>query len=791
MRNFICYFIVFCFIAQSQTVSAQRDSSFYSPAFGVEREYRIYLPADYDAEIEKEYPVIYYFHGWGGRYKWDNYVLSDDPGYPDNGRNEPPFVMEWRDYSQSHDVIIITWDGYEPNLHPGQSYREGVRYGGCNPYDFPRAHEYPVVHWGWDFKMYFRDLVAHVDSAYRTIANRDHRGVTGLSMGGLTALYVSGQNKDLVGSVSAFCPADNIPKYGPKGHLSVFPVNEMYRSLKGIPMRLSANDGDWLLANDLRMKRIFEGSGFDPFEFHMANFPDHWAADAEEQLDFHMKEFAKKHQKPLGWNHICPSFKTFDQWGYHFTVERDAPALSILEDVSDKQMKIFSRTYIPNGPIVLDETIHISTDTLYTPSASYDLLKYNLTTRVFTTNQLHATMDGKLEFDVPGGGHLVGIHSTEGDPATDIQMVDELNRDYLYFEQGKECSLGFRMVNIGNQVAKNISIRAFSSHPFIAFTNDEINIPVVENGEEVLLDSIFNFSFSQYLEEYLGGNIQLEIKIGEVAVDTQDVVFFATPKSTYAPHGEVIVLDGQTVFNVPVFSQQNNMVEKRSITGGTGNGNGIAEKGEEIEVYIMLEQGLAPGDQNTYHKTYLIDHETDPYVSVVSQKYDEKRGQASSTSILSLITLSDSMPDGYEPDLWFRLESLYNNSNVPESRTRTYQFRYDYKRAILITEDTTTVNVSIPKIKDKTLSLNAILPNPFWDSVRILFNLDTAAMVNLSVFDIYGKKIRELKNAYESMGAYAVDWDGKNSNCSPCPPGIYFYRLMVSDQIFSGKMLKM
>ena len=153
-------------------------------------------------------------------------------------------------------------------------------------------------------------------------------------------MYISGQNKDLVGSVSAFCPAANLPRYGPKGHLSVFPVNEMYRSLKGLPMRLTATNGDWQLANDLRMKRIFEGSGFDPFEFHMADFPDHWSADTEEQLDFHMDQFGKKHERPAEWNHICPSFKTFDQWGYKFRIERSIPALTILENVSRKHVEV-------------------------------------------------------------------------------------------------------------------------------------------------------------------------------------------------------------------------------------------------------------------------------------------------------------------------------------------------------------------------------------------------------------------------------------------------------------------
>lgn len=235
----------------------------------------------------------------------------------------------------------------------------------------PRAHDQTIRHWGWDFKMYFRELVAHVDSSFRTIADRDHRGITGLSMGGLTSLYISGQNKDLVSSTSAFCPADNIPQYGPKGHLSVFPVLEMYRSLKGLSMRLTATDGDWLLWNDKQMKRIFEGSGFEPFEYHLADFPEHWAADTDLQLDFHMAEFDRIHPRPDTWNHICPSYKTFDQWGYNITIGREDPAITILEDMSAKHMKIFARRHIPDGPIIVNENVGVSTDTIYEASAGY------------------------------------------------------------------------------------------------------------------------------------------------------------------------------------------------------------------------------------------------------------------------------------------------------------------------------------------------------------------------------------------------------------------------------------
>ena len=36
----------------------------------------------------------------------------------------------------------------------------------------------------YDFGVYFQELVAHIDSSYRTLTDRRHRATCGLSMGG-------------------------------------------------------------------------------------------------------------------------------------------------------------------------------------------------------------------------------------------------------------------------------------------------------------------------------------------------------------------------------------------------------------------------------------------------------------------------------------------------------------------------------------------------------------------------------------------------------------------------------
>ena len=60
------------------TAQPYRDAYFYSEAFATERWYRIYLPKNYSSAQHLQYPVVYYFHGYGGRYKWDAYALDDD-----------------------------------------------------------------------------------------------------------------------------------------------------------------------------------------------------------------------------------------------------------------------------------------------------------------------------------------------------------------------------------------------------------------------------------------------------------------------------------------------------------------------------------------------------------------------------------------------------------------------------------------------------------------------------------------------------------------------------------------
>jgi len=655
-----------------------RDSIFYSQAFQTERPYRIYLPASYDKNKHKRYPVVYYFHGYGGRYKWDSYELEDDVHFPGNGRKEPPFVMEWKAYTEKNDVIIVTWDGYEPNLHPGKRHREGIDYGNCLPYDYIRAHEKNNPHFGWDYRLYFQDLVQHIDSYYRTLSDRDHRAVTGLSMGGLTSYYIAGQNKDLVSAVSSFDPAANEPYYGPKGKQVVFPILQMHRSLKGLAVRLTMTDGDWLKYNDWKMKRIFSTSDISSFDFHLADYPDHWTADPHLQLDWHMKEFGKHHPVPTNWNHISPAFSNISTWDYSINVNREEPALTILEDVSPTHMKILSRAFIPDGPIVQNEDIDIRTAPIYIPNHRYEILTYDLSNHTFQKVSSTTSKAGTLHFRLPGGGHLMGINNP-AKPAPVIQILQHQNKEHFYFEEGQRNSLNFQVLNLGNADAENITIEASTQDPGLSFMKNKTSISSLKSQSIQGGPGQFDFTLSAYSDTSYIGSILLEIKMGTEVLDSHRITYFPTPKAPFTDENDIIFLDGGTA-EVPIYLQGIDTVVTQSISGGSGNGNGILEAGEKALVYIRLPKGMGEKDLNTWHRTYLLNALDIPEISVDSLHYEEVKRQASTTSMATYVGLESHGRVLDFLDLWFRVESVFNDTEDPTSKATIYAHKYDYRR---------------------------------------------------------------------------------------------------------------
>ena len=81
-----------------------------------------------------------------------------------------------------------------------------------------------------------------------------------------------------------------------------------------------------------------------------------------------------------------------------------------------------------------------------------------------------------------------------------------------------------------------------------------------------------------------------------------------------------------------------------------------------------------------------------------------------------------------------------------------------------------------------TLSQN--FPNPFNPSTIIKFELPSAGLVQLKVYDILGKEVAELLNEYKPAGIHKVQFNGDRLSS-----GIYFYKIQTQDYPQTKKMI--
>lgn len=93
----------------------------------------------------------------------------------------------------------------------------------------------------------------------------------------------------------------------------------------------------------------------------------------------------------------------------------------------------------------------------------------------------------------------------------------------------------------------------------------------------------------------------------------------------------------------------------------------------------------------------------------------------------------------------------------------------------------------IPAIAKKEFKTYAF-PNPFEQSVRIGYTLESVSSVSIDIYSIIGSRVRQLQNTIESVGAHEVVWDGKGNNGSILPSGSYIYRITAGDKQVSGKL---
>ena len=211
-----------------------------SPTLGYERRrMTVYTPAGYDEQVGKKYPVLYLLHenAWSelGRAAQilDNLIAQ--------GKAEPMIVVMPNGNGGQQAV---------PGEYPNSMYKPSF----MSPRMMDGAIEAAFV----------PDVVKYVDSHYRTLADKKHRAVAGLSMGGFHSLYISANNPDCFGFVGLFSAAIN--RQNPQGeyaHIYQQLDDKLARQFANPPYYyIAIGKTDFLYQDNVKYRQRLDQAGY-------------------------------------------------------------------------------------------------------------------------------------------------------------------------------------------------------------------------------------------------------------------------------------------------------------------------------------------------------------------------------------------------------------------------------------------------------------------------------------------------------------------------------------------------
>lgn len=138
----------------------------------------MYTPAEYDRNTRVRYPVLYLQHGSG----------EDERGWTTQGRAN--FILDnLIAEGKTKPLIVVMDQGYA--TAPGVAQAPTTQGRGSGQ---PSLFEQVVIN----------DLIPTIDATYRTLADRDHRAMAGLSMGGGQALQIALTHPDKFSWIGSF-----------------------------------------------------------------------------------------------------------------------------------------------------------------------------------------------------------------------------------------------------------------------------------------------------------------------------------------------------------------------------------------------------------------------------------------------------------------------------------------------------------------------------------------------------------------------------------------------------------
>lgn len=545
------------------------DSRHYSNVFGEIRNFRIFLPAGYFDNPQKKYPVIYFLHGWSQRYFGDGgqAYASFDKGDENNGDNIANFVAK-------HQVIVVKSDGY--NRSTDEKY-------------YLRPYNVSPVETFRQFPIYFPELIGFIDSHYNTIPDREHRAISGLSMGGFMTFWIGGKYPHLFSAAGNFCGSPEF-EVGPKN----FPVEyrhiDMHKNYGGMNLRLHYGDKDFIRGYHQDMNRFWP-QVMDNYESKVYD-AEHSTCGLGEMFGFLLKTFENPPSRPQKWDHV-DVYPDFSIWDYHVSSDRGTPGFTILENVDKRGFRCSVREFLRDGELLQSVNLSIITAPVYEKNQLYIINDLDLKRSKTFQKTIRSDNLGRLKIDINGSMHEIGINKKADRPNVCVASVELANMGWATHK--KDVFLSVKLLNKGLSGASNITATLSATRKSASIKQGISEFGSIEVNKTQTGRTPFVFHVQS-------DTIEVErFKLTIHADNKQEwSEFFEIPLKKDLPQiSNFEIADGK------IFTVARAGTDLETIMLGTGNGDGMANPGESVVILVK--------DQNKHWRADLSF--SDPYIN--------------------------------------------------------------------------------------------------------------------------------------------------------------------------------
>ena len=587
-------FLVLVSCQRNVNVEPYKDMKHQSNIFKRDKYYRLYLPSGYD-EGDQRYPVIYFFHGWGGRYKSD-----------DNAKLEYELIKSLVD---KYNVILVMWDGNMEETEP-------------RPYNIGNHQD---VKYDIQMKDYFLELVGHIDSTYRTQPEKGKRGIIGFSMGGFMSYFLAGKYPDKIAAAVNMTGSPEFFVGYPDNH-TLYPVRYTFSNLREVKLRFHNSTADELtsLNTEVHQGALWDGHpGYEYWQFaggHVVDLPG--KTDVfEKAMNFVSNAFKNPIDQPSSWSHydIYPDFELYD---YRVTSDKKEPGFIFLNHVNPHGFGISTHQWLPDGPPLSTFNMEIVTAPIYPSNTMYNVIKFDRHGNVLSESPHQSDENGSLRITADQKGYEIGIYR-KADTYDFICGTFSVDKNKHLLRAGEPNELALTILNrSGTLSTPPVKVTLFPTDSTVIVSPESVTEGTWSN-QRVFRTAPFRVTISKNAPSN-GAPSEVKLKIH---IETDDLSFV----------DEIIV---PVFYDAPMFENlsvdDGRQVNDTSGVHGKGNGDGIAASGEQVMLYT-----------NGHRLRFYTD---DPYVEANNEKLvDEvlpaKWPDGFTTS--SVIKISDNCPDGH------------------------------------------------------------------------------------------------------------------------------------------------